>query len=848
MTRHNSFRMLLASAALLLGVVDANAQQQPPQQRPAPARTSGQARPEVVEQLRNQLIYSGLTPEEIRARLRAAGYPETLLDAYLPGGTENPPAPTSEVFGALEEVGVADSTDIAFFRAIQSDTLTQARRDSLMRTRDSLSRPDSAAVPRRPSVVRADVADSLIRLDSGFNIFGLEIFRSSTSSFDPSAAGPVDANYRLGPGDQLVLILTGDVENSYPLNVTREGFVVIPQVGQLHVANLTLGQLEDVLYARLGRVYSGVRRGPGATTRFSVSVTKLRANQVFVLGDVERPGSYMISSAGTAVSALYAAGGPTANGSTREIQIRRGDSLVSSLDLYDYLLRGDASRDVRLETGDIVFVPPRGLRVRIIGEVIRPATYELKANESLADLIRAAGGLREDASQRRVHIERVLPPGQRAEDGRDRVTIDVDLERGNPASFRLAAGDVVRIFPVAARVRNTVTVTGNVWTPGRIGLTPGMTIAEAIRLAGGPKPDVYLGRVLVSRLRADSSRIQLRTALADSTGKVIDDFTLREDDVIELFSIAAFRPERYVSIGGAVRRGGRFPYHDGMTMRDLVLVAGGLLESAYLREAEIARLPSDRSGAATALPIRVPLDSTYLFERRPGLDYVGAPGLPAPAAGAPEVELKPYDNVLIMHQPNWELQRIVTIAGEVRFPGQYALTSRNERLADLIDRAGGLTTEAYPEGTEFIRMHEDIGRVAIDVPLALRRRNSPDNMVLIDGDHITVPQRSNVVTIRGAVNAPTVVAYVEGEGIFYYIDQAGGAARNGDLRRSFITQPSGKRTTRTLMNQNPRPLPGALVVVPELSPADRTGVLQIVREVTPIMASLLTLIIALRSL
>jgi polysaccharide biosynthesis/export protein len=801
-----------------------------------------------VQQLRQRLVSSGLTREQIRARLRAEGYPEDLLDPYLPGGTGAAGAPTGDLYNAVQELGIADSSDVSFLRAIQSDTISASARDSLINMRDSLSRlrVDSLDLRRARMLVRADVADSLIRLDSGYNIFGLDVFRSSRSRFDPNLAGPVDANYKLGPGDRLVLILTGDVEDSYTLDVTREGFVVIPQVGQLYVANLTLGQLDDLLYARLGRVYSGVRRGAGATTRFSVSVARLRANQVFVLGEVDRPGSYMVSSAGTAISALYAAGGPTANGSVREIQVKRGDKVVSALDLYDYLLRGDASRDVRLETGDIVFVPARGLRVRVIGEVIRPATYELKANETLADLIQAAGGFRENASRRRVLVERVLPPNQRSEDGRDRVTVDVDLESSAASQFRLAAGDVVHVFPVTERVRNTIFVRGNVWAPGRQGFTPGMKIADAIQAAGGPKPDVFLGRVLVSRLRPDSSRIQLRASLADSSGTVVNDFALQEDDVIELFSLTRFRPERYVSIGGAVRRGGRFPYREGMTMRDLVLMAGGLQESAYLREAEIARLPEDRTGATTAITVRVPLDSTYLFERRAGQRYPGAPGLAAPAAGAPEIELKPYDNVLVMHQPNWELQRIVTVNGEVRFPGQYALKTRTERIADIIERAGGLTQEAYPEGTEFVRTKKDVGRVAIDVPRALKKRNSPDNLLLMDGDQITVPQLSNVVTVRGAVNAPNVVAYVSGKDMFYYIDQAGGGARNGDLRRAFITQPNGKRETRSLGNSNPRPLPGALVVVPELDPSDKNSWISVVATLAPILASLATLLVALK--
>ena len=843
--RHFFTRSLIAAAFLFMGGASALAQQTGSRPSPEQARAALQARPELIQQLRQRLVSSGMTREQIHARLRAEGYPEDLLDPYLPGGT-GAEAPTSDLFNAVQELGIADSSDVAFLRAIQSDTLSPLARDSLMRTRDSLFRRDSLRAGRR-TIVRSDVADSLIRLDSGFNIFGLEVFRSSGSRFDANLAGPVDANYRLGPGDRLVLILTGDVEASHSLDVTREGFVVIPQVGQIYVANLTLGQLEDLLYSRLGRVYSGVRRDASATTRFSVSVSRLRTSQVFVLGEVERPGSYMVSSAGTAISALYAAGGPTPNGSLRGIQIRRRDRTVAALDLYDYLLQGDATNDVRLETGDIVFVPPRQLRVRVIGEVIRPGTYEMKAEESLADALRAAGGFRAEASLQRIQIERILPPAQRVAGGRDRVTIDIessDLMAGGADAQKLAAGDVIRVFPVAKRVRNTINVKGNVWSPGRQGLEPGMRIADAVKRAGGVKPDVYLGQISVTRLRPDSTRIQMRAAFADSLGNVVDDFLLQEDDEIEVFSLTEFRPERYVAIGGAVRKPGRYPYRQGMTMRDLVLLADGLLESAYLKEAEIARLPNDRSGAVTALTIRVPLDSTYLFERKPGDFYIGAPGLPAPSSGAPEVELRPYDNVLVMHQPNWELQRIVTITGEVAFPGTYALKTRSERLSDLIQRAGGFTTEAYPEGTMFTRRRGDVGRVAIDVPEAMKNPRSPENLLLADGDQVQIPQRSNVVTVRGAVNAPNVVAYVAGKDLNYYISQAGGPARNADNRRAFVTQPNGKRETRSSFG-NPKPLPGSLVVIPEIDPTQRTNWLQIAATVTPILASLVTLILAI---
>jgi protein involved in polysaccharide export with SLBB domain len=283
-----------------------------------------------------------------------------------------------------------------------------------------------------------------------------------------------------------------------------------------------------------------------------------------------------------------------------------------------------------------------------------------------------------------------------------------------------------------------------------------------------------------------------------------------------------------------------------MTMRDLVLLAGGLDEGAYLKEAEIARLPENRTESTTATTIRVPLDSTYVFDRKPGDAYQRAPGLAALSDGAPEALLKPYDNVLILQQPSWELQRVVTIAGEVRFPGQYALKSRDERLSDLIDRAGGVTAEAYPEGTLFIRSKDHVGRVAIDVPHALKHRDSPENLLLIDGDRIMVPLKSYVVTVRGSVNAPNVVAFVPGKDIDYYINQAGGAGRNADPGRAFITQPSGKRETKGRFS-SPKPQPGSLVIVPPHDPSTDRNWLGIISTLSQTTTTLIALYFALKT-
>ncbi|MFL5581964.1 MAG: SLBB domain-containing protein [Gemmatimonadaceae bacterium] len=863
--RLSSLRLHLVAALFFIAPCALLAQARP---TPEQAAELLRNRPDLVQQLRQRIGTSGLTPDQVRARLRAEGYPENLLDAYLPGGTMAADStPSADVFAAVRSLGIADSADVEF---LQSGELhCESSVDSLLTPEDSTPLTPAERRARLLRAQRCREADRLAdrergrpltrlaRLaaqfpDSGFAIFGLDVFARSTTLFDANQGGPVDPNYRLGPGDRLVLILTGDVEAAHSLDVTREGFIVIPQVGQLYVANLTLAQLDDLLYSRLGRVYSGVRRG-GGTTRFSVSVARLRSNQVYVMGDVSRPGSYRVSSAGTALSALYQAGGPTENGTLRQVEIRRGGRVVSTLDLYDYLLRGDASRDVRLETGDIVFVGPHRSWARVVGEVTRPATYELREGETMTDLLQYAGGFLPSASRSRLQVERIVPPEQRVASGRERTVIDIaaDASVGTPA-VPVVAGDVVRVFPVAERVRNRITVRGNVWSPGSQGFQPGMRIADALRAAGGVKPDAYLGQLLVTRLQSDSTRTQLRASLQDTTGHVLNDFPLQEDDEIRVFSVTEFRPSRFVAISGAVRKPGQYPYRRGMTLRDLVLLAGGLRESAFLNEAEVARLPEDRRNGTTARTVRVPLDSSYLFERGPDGSYFGPPGLPAASSGqSPETPLDPYDNVLILHQPDWELLRRVVISGEVRFPGPYVLVNKNERLVDVVKRAGGLTSEAYADGVTFFRQH-GVGRIGIDLPRALRDPRHQDNLLLQDGDSIVVPVYNAVVTVTGAVNSPVAVSYVPGKDLAFYVRAAGGPARRADMTRSYVTQPNGKVESverRPLLPDGvPNPRAGSVVFVPERDPADRRDLVQLAATLTQVLTGLATLTVAIISI
>jgi protein involved in polysaccharide export with SLBB domain len=517
--------------------------------------------------------------------------------------------------------------------------------------------------------------------------------------------------------------------------------------------------LRDVLYTRLGRVYSGVRRGANATTRFDVTVANVRANQIYVVGEVAQPGAYQISSLGTVFTGLYAAGGVTELARLRGVEVQRNGRTIAVLDLYDYLLRGDTRSDIRLETGDVIFVPPHGARVEIAGAVMRPAVYETKPDETLYDAIKDAGGFVPAAGLERVKVERILPADARSMQTTARVTIDVPLANGLVPPFRLEDGDVVRV---------------------------------------------------------------------DSLNQASEQFT--------------------VAITGMVQQPGNYPWHPGMTLRELMTLARGPRIGVDLREAELARLPADRTRGQLATTLRVPLDSTYLFQRDSGGEYIGPPGIAFPASSSsPEVVLQAYDNVLIFRQPDFELQRTVTIAGEVMFPGTYALKNKDDRLADIVRRAGGLTPRAYAQGIRFVRTAENRGRINIDLPRALKDAKSRDNVILQPGDSIGIPEYQSSVRVTGAVNSPGSVLYREGASLDYYLSAAGGfaqLARKGEVSVRYANGEVKTKRGGLLSASSPKPGPGSEVFVPAKDPnAPHTDYVALAGAIAQILASTVAIIV-----
>jgi polysaccharide biosynthesis/export protein len=821
-------------------------------QVPTTRPTSAQAQaalsdPTIRNRVLAQVKASGMSPDQIRSSLRSMGYGDDVISQLIGGpGVDTTAAFSDEVFAAVRALGIMDSTAVDSLRApVLQRRKARAIADSALL--------DSLAVAIKNDSVRAAVrrlmnspASRRVGIDSGFNLFGRDIFERQTTQFDPVLGGPLPPSYRVGSGDQFMLLLTGGVERTENLVVTRDGWVVLRDVGQVPAANLTFEQLQTTLRTRLGNAYSGIRTGE---TRFSLLPTKVGTNQVFVLGSVTSPNAYQISRLGTVLTALYAAGGPGPDGDARTIDVKRNGEVIATMDLYDYLITGSSKSDIVLENGDVVFVRPEGPRVRVTGAVVRPATYELTPGESLADAIRMAGGLRAEADRRRVQIERIVPPSRRTASGQDKEVLDVPAENvaasNGPQAQKLESGDVVRVFAVDRRISNMVRVVGNVWQPAAIALTSGMKLSDALARAGGLKPDTYLGVLQLSRLLPDSTR-QLTRVVLDRDFRPLTDLTLAPDDEIKAFSLTEYRTDRYVTIGGSVRQPQRVPFQEGITLRDLILFAGGLQESALLTEAEIASLPhGNRSNRVTALTRRVPLDSSYLLETGTGQRN-------SAGASSAEVVLQPYDAVTILQQPGFSYQRSVWVTGEVKYAGQYSLKSKDERLADLIGRAGGLTPDAYAAGVSFIRQRDSVGRIGVNLTNVLRNSRDRDNLLLSDGDSIFIPTYSPIVTVRGEVNSPNIsVAHVPGADIDYYLKAAGRATTKGDEQRAYVVQPNGKVESRSrhvfLIPSDPTPEAGSSVVVPIADPTRRRDWIAIAQTTLGLMTSMVTVAVLIRS-
>ena len=513
---------------------------------------------------------------------------------------------------------------------------------------------------------------------------------SSTSPFQPSTDIPVPVDYVIGPGDSVNIQLFGNQNQDYRFTVSRDGTITFPEIGPVNVAGLTYEQLRDAVTQRVSEQMIGVRA--------SVTLGELRSIRVFVLGDVVRPGSYLVSSLSTMTNALYTSGGVKPVGSLRSIALMRGGNTISTLDLYDLLLRGDTRADARLMPGDAIFVPPVAATIAVDGEVRRPAIYEIKGERAVSELVSLAGGLTPNANRTNLRLERVVP-------NRGTTVQDVDLSNGSQTAVR--DGDVLRVPPNLDQFENSVRLAGNVYQPGIFQWTRGMRLTDLLPAPELVKPKSDLNYILVRRepspnVKIDAISADLQQAWRQPNGPA--NVTLEARDTVYVFNLETGRehivdpiikeietqmppntPWPVVRVGGQVRAAGEYPLESGMRISDLLRAGGGLSEAAYVTDAELTRYAI--------------VNGEY---RETELVTVNLAGL-LKGDPAADIPLTPYDYLNVKEVSRWRGEESITLKGEVVFPGTYPIR-RGEKLSSVLARAGGLTDLAFPEGSAFTRV------------------------------------------------------------------------------------------------------------------------------------------------
>lgn len=677
---------------------------------------------------------------------------------------------------------------------------------------------DSAGINAQPAENASNPDSSKNKTESkDLKPFGFDIFNNSEASFTPIPETPVPETYLLGPGDQLLINLWGRADEEYNLSVDREGKIFVPKVGDMVVWGMTVPQFEAKLKARLTKIYSNFQ--------VSVMLGKLRSVKVFVLGEIQRPGGYTLSSLSTFFSALYAAGGPTERGSLRKIKVLRQNREVAELDLYEFLLKGYIGVDQKLETGDVIYIPVSGPQVRIRGEIKRPAIYELKGGEKTWDLIDLSGGLFPTAYLKQVVLDRL-----QKNDQRELVNLDLSDSSGVAGKLPLRDGDEISVLSKYQFRPNVVWIAGKVKHPGGFERREGMRVKELLNEGEQLEPDAYFPRADIFRTNPDGKRelvsFSVEKLLAgDSSANLL----LQDRDSVVVYGLNEVERKKFVTIEGEVKRPGRYELFENMRLSDLVFQAGNLNKNAYQLKAELARVnpgkPSD--------VLYVPLDSV----------------LSTPQSVADPL-LTEDDKVFIREFPNWNEHRVVQITGEVYFPGKYALKRENETIHELIQRAGGLTPRAFIPGisltrhtiAQIIRRQnfpaliastqllerdslgnleapppvpvdaEKISRIIFEPLELFKSQGKKGNLALREGDEIFVPDVPSGVQVLGAVASVGTIGYERGKSVNHYIKKAGGFTPNADKRETRLVKASGRVTSGGVGGKKVEP--GDAIIVP----------------------------------
>ncbi len=650
----------------------------------------------------------------------------------------------------------------------------------------------------------------------GLPYFGYDVFASTPSAFEPTAVGPVDPEYIIGPGDVLRFAVWGQVELQNEVTVDKEGRIFIPTVGQIMVSGQTLDATHSKLKAHMSKSYSGLVSRP-PTVWMDITIAKLRPKRVFIMGEVSKPGGYTVSSYGSVFSTLYSVGGPTVRGTLRDIRIIRGNNTIAHVDLYNYLLGADSTNDMRVQNNDIVFVPPRGKTVAITREVLRPAIYELLPGENLDKLIEYSGGARSTAYLERVQVDRIIPFRERKPGGPERRVIDVnfrDILNANK-DYDLVDGDVISVYSIFDERMNIVMLRGAVARPGQYQLERAPSLRALLSAAEGLQPGAYLEVAHLVRFNDDwlTRRIipfELKNVLTEPEA----DWKLMPRDEVFIFSIEAIEVKnKSVTIRGEVKSPGKFALTENMTLQDIILLAGGYTEGAEMLQAEVSRI--DPAGIPGDSLVRIYHPKLPTVFNADGRNIAGDTTSVQSLLAQGFFVLQNHDEVLIRPNPDFSLQQNVTIGGDMIHPGVYAIERKGERLSSLLARAGGPTTTSYLGGAELTRGGQ---RILIDFEKAFTKRDPVHDVTLLGGDAIKVPPKPNTVLVSGEINGGGLLSFVKGESVSDYIDRAGGLTDSSDY--AVLMYPTGerRRVNFGFLRSNPEVADGSSIRVLKVPP------------------------------
>ncbi len=690
-------------------------------------------------------------------------------------------------------------------------------------------------------------------------IFGLEIFNNGVLSFEPNINIATPVGYIVGPNDEININIYGYQEARYNLKVSPEGNITIPYVGVMYVAGLTIEQATAKIKSKLSSSgYSNIKTG---LTKVSVTIGRIRSIKVTVLGEVKSPGTYTLPSLATAFNALYLSGGPNDIGSMRNIQIIRNGKVMDSLDIYDFLVKGNQKGNINLHDQDVIRIPAYKVRVSLEGQVKRTGLFEIKTGETIQDLLDFAGGFADSAYTASITAYQIT-------DIENKI---IDITQKDYSSYKPSRSESFVVKKTIGRFVNRVTILGAVYLPGDFELTPRMTIKDLIIKAHGLKEDAYNGRGIIVRNREDLTPEIVSFSPVDVIQRGINNLLLKSNDTITISSVADLREKTTVSIAGEVRNTGQYHYVENMSLKDLILLAGGFTDAAIPQRIEVGRRLRSDTFNITNIQISDVIDITSVNDLN---------------INASDVKLQPYDVVVVRKNPGYQPQINVRIEGEVVYPGNYVLKNKNERISDLIKRAGGLTLQAYDQGGYVTRINnktlvnqvntEKINRIqqtlkdtaapviqeierpadqiAVDLATILSNPGSRNDLTLEEGDVITIPREKMDVRISGQVLFPTRVVYREQMNLKDYLGRAGGLSDNARRGKIYVLYPNGNaaKTSHFLFFRSyPKVTPGSEIIVPKKHEVERrrlsTGeIIGISTAITSFAGVLLSLLINLK--